>query len=85
LLQILAQEIEKGIDEAVTQARMTAEAICLEGGPHGEGMQAELAGNGADLPMLGVKQMTDLRDLFFGNHVLTSEKGLIQRPRQPQI
>lgn len=55
LLQVLAQEIEKGIDEAIAQARMTAETVCLEGGPHGEGMQAELGGNGADLPMLGMK------------------------------
>jgi hypothetical protein len=38
LLQGLAQEIEKGIDEAVAQAGLTAEAICLECGPHGEGM-----------------------------------------------
>jgi hypothetical protein len=48
-------------------------------------MQAECGGNGADLPMLGMKQVTDLSDLFIGDHVFTSGKGLIQRPRHPQI
>jgi hypothetical protein len=37
-------------------------------------MYVEFGGNSADLPMLGVKEMTDLSDLFIGNHASPREK-----------
>jgi hypothetical protein len=37
-------------------------------------MEEKFGGNGADLPMLGVKQIADASDLFIGNHALPREK-----------
>jgi hypothetical protein len=68
LLQGLAQEVEVGIGEAGAEAGMRAEAVRLQGTTHGVRMEAERGGNGADFPMLGVKEMTDAGDLFIGNH-----------------
>jgi hypothetical protein len=53
---------------------LAAEAIGVKGGAHGIGMQVEFGRNGADLPMFGVKQVTDVSDLFIGNHASPREK-----------
>ena len=74
LLQGLAQEVEVRIGETVAQPGMAAEAVGVERGAHGIGVQVQFRRNGADLPMLGVKQMTDLSDLFIGNHASPREK-----------
>ena len=74
LLQGLAQEVEVRIGEAVAQPGLAAEAIGVERGAHGIGMQMQFRRNGADLPMLGMKQMTDASDLFIGNHAPPREK-----------
>ncbi len=74
LLQGLAQKVEIGIGEPVAQAGMTAETVRVQGGAHGFGMQAEFGGNGADLPMLGMKQGADFSDLLIGNHVSPRER-----------
>src|ERR1700730_12382621 len=47
---------------------MAAEAVCVQGNAYGIGMQVQLSRNGADLPMLGMKEMADVGDLFIGNH-----------------
>src|SRR5271157_319149 len=68
LLQGLAQEVEVRVGEAGAEARMRAEAIRLQRAAHGVRMEAEFGHDGADFPMLGVKEMTDAGDLFIGNH-----------------
>ena len=75
LLQGLAEEVQVGIGEAIAEAGMATEAVGVEGAAHGVGMHAEFRRNGAHLPMLGVKEMTDLSDLFIGNHASPREKG----------
>ena len=84
LLQGLAEEVEVGIGEAIAEAGMTAEAIGIERRAYRLGVQAQLGRNGPDLPMLGVKEMADVSDLFLGNHE-SPRKGFTQRPRRPQI
>src|SRR5271157_335722 len=74
LLQGLAQEVEVRIGEAVAQPRLAAEAIGVERGAHRIRMQVQFCRNGAHFPMLGVKQVTDLSDLFIGNHASPREK-----------
>jgi len=69
LLEGLAKEIQVGVEETIPQTGMVvAEALGLQGPAYGLGMQAEFRGNGADLPVFGIKQMTDASDLFVGNH-----------------
>jgi hypothetical protein len=57
------------------------------------GMQVKFRRNRADFPMLGMKQVTDLSDLFIGNHVSPREKdspsvpgahSSDRRPRSPR-
>ena len=74
LLQGLAQKIKVRISEAVAQPGMATEAIGVERSADGIGMQVQFRRNRADLPMLGVKQVTDLNDLFIGNHTSPREK-----------
>jgi len=74
LLQGLTQEVEIGIREAITKAGMAAEAVGVQGGAYGIGMQAELGRKRADLPMLGMEEMADASDLFIGNHASSREK-----------
>jgi hypothetical protein len=74
LLQGLAQEVEVRIGEAIAPPGMATEAIGCERGAHGIGMQVQFRRNRADLPMLGVKQVTDLSDLFISNHTSPREK-----------
>jgi len=74
LLQGFTQEVEIGISEAITKAGMAAEAVGVQGGAYGIGMQAELGRKRADLPMLGMEEMADASDLFIGNHASPREK-----------
>jgi hypothetical protein len=74
LLQGLAEEVEVRISEAIAEAGMATEAVGVEGATDGVGMEAEFSRNGAHLPMLGVKEMTDVSDLFIGNHAAPREK-----------
>ena len=93
LLQGLAQKIKIRISEANAWPGLAAEAIGVQCSAHGVGMQVHLRRNGADFPMLGVKQVTDLSDLFIGNHVSPREKDSPiapgarrsdRRPRSPR-
>jgi hypothetical protein len=43
-------------------------------------MQVQFRCNGADFPMLGMKQMTDFSDLFIGDHASPREKDLSSVP-----
>src|SRR5215472_2562541 len=74
VLQGLAQEVQEGIGEAIAETRQAVEAIGVQGVAHGLGVQAEFGRNGADLPMLGVEQMTNVSDLFRGNHAAPRKK-----------
>jgi hypothetical protein len=74
LLQGLAQKIKVRIREANARPGLAPEAIGVQRGAHGIGMQVQFRRNRADLPMLGVKQVTDLSDLFIGNHTSPREK-----------
>ena len=80
LLQGLAQEVEVRIGQTGAQAGLAAEAVGLERGAHGIGMEKEFGGNGADFPMLGVKQVADASDLFIGNHASPREKDSPSAP-----
>jgi hypothetical protein len=74
LLQGLAQEVEVRIGEAITPPGLATEAIRVERGAHGIGMQVQFRRNGADFPMLGMKEMADASDLFIRNHTSPREK-----------
>ena len=73
-LQGLAQEVEIRIGQAVAQPGMAAKALGVERGAHGVGVQMQFRHNRADLPMLGVKQVTDVSDLFLSNHAPPRKK-----------
>src|SRR5438094_2350965 len=64
LVQGLAQKVEIGIGEAVAEVGMVAETIGVERGAHRLGVQAQCSGNRPDLPMLGMKQVADVSNLF---------------------
>jgi hypothetical protein len=69
LLQGLAEKIQVRSGEGVTgPARVSAKTIRFQGAPDGVGMAAEFGGNRADLPVLGVKQMADVYNLFVRDH-----------------
>ena len=74
LLQGLAQKVEVRIGDTVAQPGLAAKALGVERGAHGVGVQMQFRRNGADFPMLGVKQVTDLSDLFLSNHAPPREK-----------
>jgi len=59
-VQGLADERQVGIGAAGAQGLRAVEALGLNGGADGIGMDAEFLGNGANLPMFGVEPMTDL-------------------------
>ena len=80
LLQGLAQEVEVRIGKLSAQAGLAAEAAGLQRPAHGIGVEKEFGRNGADLPMLGVKQMADASDLFIGNHAAPWEKDSPSAP-----
>ena len=84
LVQGLAQKVEVGIGEAGAGAGMAAETIGIERRAHRLGVQTQLGSNRPDLPMLGMKQMADVSNLFLRNHE-SPRKGFTQRPRRPQI
>jgi hypothetical protein len=54
--------------------RLATEAIRIERGAHGIGMQVQFRRNDADFPMLGMKEMADASDLFIRNHTSPREK-----------
>ena len=74
LLQGLAQKVEVRIGDTVAQPGLATKALGVERGAHGVGVQMQFRRNGADFPMLGVKQVTDLSDLFLSNHAPPREK-----------
>ena len=80
LLQGLAQEVEVRIGQLSAQSGLAAEAAGLQCPAHGIGMEKEFGGNGADLPMLGVKQMADASHLFIGNHAAPRKKDSPSAP-----
>ena len=85
LLQGLTQEVQVGIHQALALARAAAETVTFQGSTDGIGVQDQFGGNGADLPVFGMKEVTDLSDLFSRNHAAPQGKGFTQRPRRPQI
>jgi hypothetical protein len=80
LLQSLAQEVDVRIGQLSAEAGLAAEAIRVERPAHGVGMEKEFGRNGADLPMLGVKQMADASDLFIGDHAGPRKKDSPNAP-----
>ena len=60
----MADELDVGIDDGGTQRLHAFEPFALDGVAHGIGMDVQFAGNGADLPMLGVKIAANLRRGF---------------------
>ena len=59
-LQRLAQKRQIRIDDRSAQLEGALHAIHFDRAPHGVGMKLQLRGDGADLPVLGEKVMTDL-------------------------
>jgi len=55
LIQNLPNELDVRIDDGRAQWLRAAETLGLDGVPHRAGMHAQLAGDGSDFPMLGVK------------------------------
>jgi hypothetical protein len=74
LLQGLTQKVDVGIGELIAEAATAAEAVGVQGGAYGVGMQAEFGRKGADLPMLGMEEMADVGDLFIGDHASPREE-----------
>ena len=68
LVQSLPDELDMGIGEQRTQWLRALKALRLNGAAHGVGMNAQFTGDGADLPMLGVKVAANFDAGFWGNH-----------------
>jgi len=66
--QGLANELQVGIGQTRTQSSGTVEPLTLDGMAHGIGMEVQFPSNGADLPMLRVEPMTNLRSRFVADH-----------------
>jgi hypothetical protein len=90
LVQDLAHELQIGIEDGWAQSLTAMEAIRFNGTTDGILVNAQLAGDGADLPMLGVKIMTNLYMRFWIDHLDLSldrgirGKGSTKRPLRPQ-
>src|SRR2546428_13353477 len=78
-LQRVAQEIQVGIGQLIPPARAAAETVTLEGRPHRLRMQTQFGGNRTDLPVLGMKPVTDLSDLFSRNHASPPRRKRIEK------
>jgi len=90
-VQGLADERQVGIGEAGAQGLRAVEAVGLNGGADGVGMDAKLLGNGANLPMFGVKPNDGFVRGFLSEsskfRILTAGilgNGSTNRPRRPQ-
>src|SRR5271166_716666 len=70
--QRVANELDVRIDDGRPKRLHTFEPLALDGVAHGIGMDVQLAGNRADLPMLGVKIAANLRAGFWRDHDLDS-------------
>jgi hypothetical protein len=68
--QRVANELDVGINDRATQRLHTFEPLALDGVAHGSWMDVQLAGNRADLPMLGVKMAANLGAGFRRDHDL---------------
>src|SRR5208337_4368864 len=74
LLQRVAQKIKIGCGKAPAGAlRVTREAVSFERAPDRVRVKPEFGANGADFPVLRVKQMTNPGDLLVGNHASPRE------------
>lgn len=75
LLQRVAQKIKVGCGKAPAGAlRGIREAVGFERAPDRVRVKPEFGGNGADLPVLRVKQMTNPGNLLVGNHASPRER-----------
>ena len=68
LVQGLADELGVRIDEGRPQRLRVAETLRFDGVAHGVGMHAQFAGDGADLPVFGVKVAANLCAGFGTDH-----------------
>ena len=84
LLEGGADEVGVGIEATRAYDSAAIEARCFECGAHGDGVEPELGRNGADAPVLGVEQATDLGALGFGDHVLSPSRVDASRGAQWQ-
>jgi hypothetical protein len=90
LVQDLAHKLQIGIDDGWAQSLTAMEAIRFNGMTDGILVNAQLAGDGADLPMLRVKVTTNLYVRFWIDHLDLSldrgirGKGSTKRPLRPQ-
>src|SRR5947208_1923239 len=91
LLQSQANEPDVGIGDRGAQRLRAFEALTLDGVAHGVGVDAQLSGNGADLPMLGIKVASNLRADLVGDHEGSHLRrgmcgnGSMKRPICPQM
>jgi len=56
----VAQKRKIRIDDRGAQLEGALHSVHFDGAPHGVGMKLQLRGDGADLPVLGKKVMTNL-------------------------
>ncbi len=75
LLEGGAEERHVGVELTLAHDRPPIETRGLEGGAHGVGVQAQLARNGADTPVLGVEEASDLGALGLGDHARPSPRS----------
>ena len=68
LLKRLAHEVEVWIGEGSTRSHAPFKPLGFQSGAHGLRMHSQLGGNGADLPVLAVKQPPNIRFLFGSDH-----------------
>ena len=66
--QRVANELDVGIDDGGPQRLHTFEPLALDSVAHGIGMDVQFAGDGADLPMLGIKIAANLGAGFGSDH-----------------
>jgi hypothetical protein len=64
----LAHELQIGIGDGRTKRTGTIEVVGPNSVTDSIGMNAQLSGDGADFPMLGVEVVTDLNTSFWTHH-----------------
>jgi hypothetical protein len=91
LLQSQADEPDIWIGDRGAQRLRALEALTPDGIAHGVGVDAQLSGNRADFPMLGIKVASNLRADFVrdheGSHLRRGMRGngSMKRPMRPQM
>jgi hypothetical protein len=85
----LTNEVAVGIGEGGAGRCAALKALAFQSGAHGVRMQPQLGGNGANLPVLAMKQASNIGLLFgsdhsFSRHLQSRLRNFPWRPQKRQ-